>query len=297
MGIFFNPLIIFIISDSLSSLWFSITLFFSAFYHLFLQSLSTFWVSGPFTLGSLSLSVSGFLSHSLGLWHPLIFLSSLTLVSICPSVSLSVGYFFSTSFSGFLYPSFIGFLPILLSLNIWSFLHFCVDFHLSWAFLIHSLGMSSLWASTTPFLGIFLKRKNFHSLSWLLTSVLHILFCMFMFYIVVWITILTLLSIQNLIKAFPFCLIIFLVIGYVIFLWVFVLHNTLNCSPIVIFNFRIVAKLSKSLIIIFVHKHFPALGSSRMAVIFDKYVHWPQFDWMVIPILVTFSLLYSTLPF
>lgn len=80
---------------------------------------------------------------------------------VCLSVSLSVGYFFSTSFSGFLYPSFIGFLPILFSLNIWSFLHFCVDFHLSWAFLIHSLGMSSLWASTTPFWEFFKKGKIF----------------------------------------------------------------------------------------------------------------------------------------
>ena len=79
---------------------------------------------------------------------PQIYFPFLTLVSVGLSLCLLVT---SVDFSLFLWVC----VPIVHwvsthpTLNIWSFLNFCVDFHLSWAFVFVSLGVSSLWASAT----------------------------------------------------------------------------------------------------------------------------------------------------
>lgn len=122
-----------------------------------------------------------------------------------PSPQLAVSCVdLSTSFSGFIYPSFIGFLPILL-----SFFEYLILSKSLYGFspvlsLSHSVSwyLFSLELLLLPSSKI-LKKKKFHSRCWLLTSVLHILLHIYMFYIVVGIIICNLTKYLRFHKIFP----------------------------------------------------------------------------------------------
>lgn len=168
MGLFCNPFIIII---SLSIIFTLLNLI-SPFYSVSLYCLG----SWPFHSGLL---VSVFLSlvfclSPLVCVTPQIYFLLLTGVWLGSCISLDLPPLpdpqlavscidFSTSLSGFIYPSFVGFLPILLFFfsNIWSFLNFCMDFHLSWAFLILFLGISFLLSFYYSLFRKFKEGKNF----------------------------------------------------------------------------------------------------------------------------------------
>lgn len=139
---------------------------------------------------SVSVYFLGFCPFHFGLWIAVFvclgFCSSL-LVCVTLQISfplladvwLSSMFLWSpSSLNWLLYRSLTLFLWISITLFLWKanfFLNFCMDSHLSWVFLILSLSISSLWAATTTPFSENLK-EYFHSLSWLLTSVLHTLF-------------------------------------------------------------------------------------------------------------------------